>query len=383
MNKNIRWLYILAACLFWLEGVEGLPSQAIFYFWKETLHYSESMIMYLISITSIAWLIKPLLAYFINCYGTKKIWLIIPGILSIIFSGILGCFNFSIIALVILLALHSAQSAIKNIAFNGLMCIEGKKHGLTGKLQSVEWTTLTIASILVGVSGGWLAQHYSYQIGFLLLIPFYLLVLLFTFKYKEEKSIIEHKYSPSIIINQLISDKKLLLLCLFVFLYNLAPSIGTPLLFVQRDVFHFSKIFIGWLGTIGAGCSVIGSVLYYHFSKKIDFHKWIFWSVIIGACNSLLYLYYTPITCVIYDVTNSVIGMFIVLMMLDFCAQRTKSGFETISFALLCATMNLTSALNNVLGGFLLPIVGLKILIIITSFTSFACLPILKRLKEK
>jgi len=381
MKTNIKWLYIIASCLFFLEGIENLPSQALFYYWKETLHYSESTIMYLGSIISIAWLIKPIIAYFINCFSTKKMWLIVPGMLSIITSAILGFTTLPIVILIIFLAINSAQSAIKNIAFNGLMCSEGKKHGLTGKIQSVEWGTLTIASILVGVIGGWMAQHFTYQICFLTLIPFYLLVLLFTFKYKEEKSIIEQKSSFLIILRNLFSDKQLLLLCLFIFLYNLAPSIGTPLMFIQRDTFHFSKIFIGWLGTIGAGCAVIGSALYYHFSKRINFHKWIFWSVIIGAVNSLCYLYYTPLTCVVYDITNSVIGIFITLMLLDFCAQRTKTGMETISFALLCATMNLTSALNGVIGGILLPIVGLQTLIIITSFTSFACLPLLKKIK--
>lgn len=371
----------MAICLFWLEGWENLYSQPLFYYWKETLHYSESTIMYLGSIISVAWLIKPIIAYFINCFSTKKMWLIIPGVLSIILSGILGWFTFPMWALICFLAFHSAQSAIKNIAFNGMMCEQGKIHGITGKIQSIEWGTLTIASILVGVIGGWMAQHFTYQICFLILIPFYLLVLLFTFKYKEEKVISNQKDSFLVILRNLFSDKQLLLLCLFIFLFNLAPSIGTPLMFIQRDTFHFSKIFIGWLGTIGAGCAVIGSALYYHFSKKINFHKWIFWAVMVGAVNSLCYLYYIPLTCVVYDVTNSVIGMFVTLLLLDFCAQRTKAGMETVSFALLCATMNLTGALNNVVGAFLLPLIGLQWLIIITSFTSFMCLPLLRKIK--
>ena len=115
----------------------------------------------------------------------------------------------------------------------------------------------------------------------------------------------------------------------------------------------------------------------------LDFNMLLFISVFISSINSLLYLYYTPLTCVVYDILNSFLGMSITLLLLDFCAQRTKPGLETISFALLCATMNLTNALNNVIGGFLLPIVGLRTLIIITSFTSFACLPLLKYFKEK
>jgi MFS family permease len=152
-------------------------------------------------------------------------------------------------------------------------------------------------------------------------------------------------------------------------------------MFIERDQWHWSKLWIGTLGTIGAVASVIGCALYWKFGKRLNLNKWIFYSVLIGAVNTLLYLYFTPITDVVYDVINGVIGIFLQLIILDYMARKSTSGQEAMSFALLCSVVNITSTFNTLVGGYLFPIVGLKWLIIISATTSFMCLPILKKIK--
>jgi MFS family permease len=174
----------------------------------------------------------------------------------------------------------------------------------------------------------------------------------------------------------------LLILGLFIFLYKYSPSIGTPLFFIQRDVFKWSKVWIGALGTIGTVFGIIGSLLYYRFSTRIDLKKWIFWSVFLGAITSLSYLYYTPVTAVIYDVVYNFIGMFIFIMVMDFMARSSVKGLEATSFALLCSFSNLALTASNLSGAMLLPKLGLKWLIVISSLTSFLCLPLIKKIDD-
>ena len=116
-------------------------------------------------------------------------------------------------------------------------------------------------------------------------------------------------------------------------------------------------------------------------AKKIDLNKWLFYGVFIGATNTLCYLYFTQVTCVIYDIVNSLVGMFLQLIVLDYMARKSVSGQEAMSFALLCSVVNITSTCNGFVGGYLFPIIGLKWLIIISAVTSFACLPLLKRIR--
>jgi hypothetical protein len=123
--------------------------------------------------------------------------------------------------------------------------------------------------------------------------------------------------------------------------------------------------------------------LYYKFSTRINLKKWIFWSVFLGAITSLSYLYYTPVTAVIYDVIYGLIGMFIFLMVMDFMARNSVKGLEATSFALLCSFSNLALTASNLSGAILLPKLGLNWLVILSSLTSFLCLPLIKYIDEK
>ena len=126
---------------------------------------------------------------------------------------------------------------------------------------------------------------------------------------------------------------------------------------------------------------IIGSLLYYKFSTRINIKKWLFFSVFLGAVTTLCYLYYTPVTAVIYEIIFSLVGMFIFIMLLDFMARESISGLEATSFALLCSISNLALVTSNLSGAFLLPLVGLKWLIILSAVTSFLCLPLINKIE--
>jgi hypothetical protein len=74
--------------------------------------------------------------------------------------------------------------------------------------------------------------------------------------------------------------------------------------------------------------------------------------------------------------------MFIFLMVMDFMARNTTKGLEATSFAFLCSLSNLALVTSNLSGAFLLPRIGLKWLIILSSLTSFLCLPLIAKIKD-
>jgi hypothetical protein len=183
-------------------------------------------------------------------------------------------------------------------------------------------------------------------------------------------------------LKRLFADKRLLVVCLFIFLYKYSPSFGTPLFFIQRDIFKWGKVWIGVLGSLGTLFGIGGSLLYYRFSRSIQerIKKWLFYSVFLGAVTTLSYLYYTTQTAVIYDIVYSLMGMFIFLMIMDFMARNTIKGLEATSFALLCSVSNLALMASNVSGAFLLSLMGLKWIIVLSSLTSFLCLFLINKI---
>ncbi len=382
-NKKLFWIFALSSGVYFTQGIEDLPSQGLFYYLKETLNFSADKIMLIGSLTTFAWLVKPLIGHLIDHYLSKRAWIFISLALDIVFVLFLGLIHLPLFILVALLIVTSGNAAFRDVAVDGIMCVEGKKYQATGMIQSIQWVSVLIAGLFTGIGGGFIAQKWGYQAGFLCLIPVYILVGLPAYFYQEE---INDKKSLPVSslpadLKRLFEDKKILIIGLFIFLYKYSPSFGTPLFFIQRDSFKWSKIWIGTLGTLSTLFGVAGALLYYKFSRKINIKRWLFYSVIAGGLTTLSYLYYTPVTAVAYDIIYSLVGMFIFLMVMDFMARHSVKGLEATSFALLCSVNNLAGVSSNLSGAFLLPLVGLKWLIILSALTSFLCLFLINKIE--
>ncbi len=383
MNKKLFWIYALSSAVYFTQGIEALPSQGLFYYLKETLSFPAQKIMFISSLVTLAWLVKPIIGYIIDNSLSKKSWIFIALILDIFSVLILGFIPLPIFALISLLLINSTNTAFRDVGVDGIMCVEGKIYHATGRIQSIQWISIAISGLLTGVWGGHIAQRWDYKVGFLYLIPFYLLLGMVASFYTEEKRPRNTARENSLLrdLKKLFADRQLIIVAIFIFLYKYSPSFGTPLFFIQRDVFKWDKIWIGWMGTIGTLFEITGALFYYKFSQKIKLKKWLFFSVFLGAVTTLSYLYYTPVTAVIYNILYGVIGMFIFLMVMDFMARSTLAGLEATSFALLCSSSNLALTLSNLSGAFLLPMIGLKWLIVLSALTSFLCLPLINKIK--
>lgn len=399
INKKLMWIYILSASVYFTQGIEGLPGLSLFFYLKEKLHFDPSTIMYLGSLISIAWLIKPLWGYLIDNFLTKKKWIYLSLLGSLGICFYLGLSPFiPLFILIPLLMFGNLTTSVRDVANDGIMCVEGKELNSCDKIQSIQWISITIASIIVGLVGGWIADHFNYQLGYLCLIPIYLIIIGIISRYKNNTEDCSYCGLPNFIhkkpckikikllqsilsYKELFTNKQFLLGCLFIFVYHFAPGFGTPLMFIERDTFHWSGTFMGTLGATGSVISIIGAIIYFKISKKIDIKKCLFWSVFIVGLTNLCYLYFTPVSDIIYTMLFSFLGMFIFLNTMTFMAKSTLPGKEATSFALLCSINNLSGTLSTITGAWLFPLIGLKCIIILASASAFLSLPILKRLK--
>jgi len=411
INKTLFWIYAISSGIYFTQGIEGIPGLALFFYLKEKLHFDASTIMYISSIASLAWLIKPVWGYLCDNYLTKKKWILISLLGSIAVCLYLGLSSFlPIIVLIGLLSFSSFNAALRDVSIDGIMCVEGKKTNDCGNIQTVQWTSITIASIIVGLVGGYIADHFNYQFGYLCLIPVYILILSLVLRYrtsvhtnrtiesctncihsdvcdfsgygwcqdyKQEKTRI---WETICSYKVLFTNKKFLFACLFLFLYKFNPSFGTPLMFIERDVFKWSGTWLGTLAAIVSIFEILGALIYFKMNKKINIYKWLLYSVFLGAGVTLCYLYFTPISCIIYGCMFSLIGMLIHLIVMSWMAESTIKGKEATSFALLCSINNLAATASTITGAWLYPILGLQGLIILAAGTSFLCLLFIKKI---
>jgi MFS family permease len=180
-----------------------------------------------------------------------------------------------------------------------------------------------------------------------------------------------------------LNNRQLILSTIFLFLFWFSPSIGTPLMDKMRSDLHFSKIWIGWLGTIGSTFEILGAVLYFRYGKRIDVKKWLYYSVVLNALSTFAYLWLTPHSILIYSVVFSVSGQFTHLLMLGMMAYVCPVGTEATTFALLTAIVNFSSFCSTLAGAKLFALFGYNGLVIASGLTTFLCLPFIPFLRAK
>jgi MFS family permease len=379
-QKTLKYVLYLSALVYFGQGIESLPYQP-FKFYLKNLGWTPSKVMFVGSLLTLAWLIKPVIGYLVDRFASKKLWVLSSALTSCVISCLIGTINLPLGLILLLMGVANWNAAVRDVAVDGLMCVTGKESQATGAIQSAQWIAVTFAGVLVGFSGGWIADHLTFKNAFLILAPFYLLLCFYILKFGKEKP---KEVLPTLSkYKELFTNKRFLGACLFLFLYMFSPSFGTPLYYIETDKFKWSQTFIGTIASIGAICSIIGAVIYYKISKIINVKKWLVTSVFIGACTSLAYLYFTPVTDIAYAIIFGLVGMIIHLIAMDWMARTTLPGIEATSFALLCSISNLAGTVSTWTGAWLLPIVGLQPLIILSAVTSFACLPLIKFINKE
>jgi len=381
-NNKLKWIYILSAAIYAMQGLEGIPNLAFFFYLKEKLGFTPEKIMYISALTGLAWVIKPIYGFIVDNFLSNKRWIILSLFGSIAISLFFGLSLWLPVTMIIVMGIiGNFNSALRDVSVDGLMCVQGKETKSCDTIQACQWIAITIASIIVGLSGGYIADYFSYRFAYLCLIPIYLIIIGIVLCYRTIEPL--NRTSVPILkticsYKELFTDKSFLIGCIFLFLYKFSPSFGTPLQFIQRNNFHWSGT---WMGTLAAICSVfeiIGAIVFFKYCKRINTKKWLYYSVFLGALTSLAYLYYTPKSAIIYGILFGVIGMFIHLIFMSWMANQTIKGKEATSFALLCGISNLaTGTASSLTGAWLFPLIGLKYLIILSAGTSFLCLPLI------
>lgn len=346
--------------------------------------------MMLGALANIPWMIKPvwgILSDSVSIFGyRRKSYIILFALLGTLAFLTIGLSPFvSLSVLIGLMIVGSIGEAGGNVAVNGMGIEEGNKDGTTGRFQSVCWAALGVGSVLTGVSGGYISEHSSYHLAYVILAIFPLLIAVMALRHPEERAKTSNKAIGPIVKDFLtkLKNKQILLSSLFLFFLWLSPSLGTPLLDRMRTVLHMSKVWIGWLDTIGAACGIVGAMVYFKVSKRINIKRWLYYGTVISAVATFAYLYLTPTSILWYTVIFGVASQFIHLLMLNLMAMTCPEGTEATTYALLCSLVNCATFFSNVIGAKCFALFGYNGLVIISGITTLMCLGFIPYLEVK
>lgn len=371
------------------QGFSSLPSQCIYYITRESWKLSATLLGLISFVTGFAWYVKPCIGYLADKYCQNKIKnpLIISYSILIGLSLCIIIFGLNLWSLIIVFTLSNFCIAFNDILNDKKMCKLEKKYNLGGSIQSLQWTSLSVAGLVVSILGAWIADKLDINIGYriayaiTLIVPIITLVYL-KFYFKEER------YSKSTInlknVWKSIKNKKFLFSLLFIACFQLSPSFGTPLFIKMREVMNIDKMFIGFLGATGTILGILGYILYYWKFHKFNITKLLYFTVFFSALTNLFYLYIPNQWYLLaYNILFSTIGGITFLVILAFYARITPNNAEGLIYALITSVSNLCGHLSSVFGGIIFDNFGYNWTVIISTIFTLACLWFIPHLKEK
>jgi len=389
-NPGAPRLALIFAIVYFAQGMWYLPNLPITFFLKDTLLLNAAQTATFFSITVIPWLIKPvygLISDFVPLFGRrrKSYFILSSGIAAAmgLILSIMGSYTYWRLAT--FFTLMGLGLAFTDVLTDALMVENGQRLGLTGPFQSIQWASISFASILVGIGGGWLAQQKLLSLTFVIATTFPVVTLAMAIFLISEPRIeagARQFHETWVAIRSAIGSRTLWIIAGFVFFYNFSPSFGPALLYYATDVLHFSKIFLGTLDSLTYASGMIGSALYFAFSKAFDLKRLIHFAIAAGVVAILGYLAYrSPISAVVLSLLFGSIAMFIQLTFLDLAARACPKQAEATFFALLMSVYNGAVQLSQITGGWLYDQVGFTRLIFISAGFTALCwflVPLLK-----
>ena len=362
----------LFGLLYFVQGIveptDGLLSQPI----KSLLRnwgYSAASTAWFISVLSIAWAIKPLyglLTDFVPLAGSRRrsYLLLTTAVASISLTAVyfLPLTSERAVLLLLLLLPSAVAIAFSDVVIDAMMITAGQPRGMTGRLQSIQWTSMYAATIVTGVAGGALSQWGMQQAGFLVAgLSCGVSLFAVWFLVRERRQPVDacegasplarsnvaggREFPPSHAIAEMwqtFREPGIVAIGAFLFLWNFNPFSSTVLYYYSTEALHFSEQFVGSLTSWHAVGLLTGSVLYGVICRMIPIPWLIHGSIVAGILATIAYWGYRDATSgVLISIAVGVVYAIGSLIQLDLAARVCRPETAGTTFALLMSLTNL------------------------------------------
>lgn len=360
-------LAALFACVYFIQGIaeptQGLiaqPVRSLLAEWGQ----SAAMIGSFMAVVSLPWSIKPLfglLADFVPLgRSSRRNWLILMTALT---SATLGWLAYSpppagdVRSLLWLLLAPTIGVAFTDVLADALMVEHGQARGWTGKLQSVQWTALSAATIFAGSAGGWLAQRNQQHLGFLICAVASGCTLLLVAGWRgssggaTESVRFVHRAKA---LHGAIIRGRFPAAALFLFLWNFNPfSVTIHQLYMTQEL-GISEQFYGNTMSVAAVAWTIASAAYGLYCHRFSERTLVHLSILGGVVTTVAYIALQgEVSAMAIAAVAGLAYMTGTLIQLDLAARVCPPEVSGTLFALLMSLSNLGVSLAEAAGGWL------------------------------
>ncbi len=246
--------------------------------------------------------------------------------------------------------------AMSDVVIDALAVEEGQPRGITGQFQSVQWGTMSAASLLCGSLGGLVAymnwlQPMLASCGVLCLIALALVAAMV----REPPRAAAPRASLRAALADLFSGRRqaiLLTAGAFLFLWNFNPFFSTVLMKYMTDELHFSELFYGHMASVQAAAQTAACGAYFWYCRRVPLGWLVHGSIAAGIAATLVFwLMHDPWSAAVASIVYGFAYMTGTLVQLDLAARICPTSSAGTMFAVLMAISNTGMSVGSYYGG--------------------------------
>ena len=192
-----------------------------------------------------------------------------------------------------MLLIPTVAVAFTDVVTDSLMVEHGQPHGLTGRLQSVQWACMYGATMLTGVLGGWPSATNRQSLGFGIcaVTAGVSLVLALTCIREPPRPEGELPLQTRLAAMQdSVFKPRFLAAAAFLFLWGFNPFSAAILQDYQVAHLKLGEAYYGQTISISAAGSVLACIAYGAYCPKLSMNTLVHLSILAGVLSTLLYL---------------------------------------------------------------------------------------------
>jgi len=382
--------YFLFALVYFLEGAMRLTSVALPLFLRNRIGLTIPEVALVVGLSSLPWVIKPLYGWvsdFYPIYGyRRRPYILIGSVIAslgwVLTASIADSFWMVVFAQILAgLGIAGIDSFVDGFA------VEKSTKKTKGRIQSVCWGARSVGAAATGLTGGWLLTMFSFEQVFFMTAALPIIVLvagLYMGEVKTKLKAVPVKESIHFLLTKYKKASQLWWVVLFLFIFFVSPSFGTPFFFYLRESLYFSESLLGLLVSLSSVGGFLGALVYGWYMDRYALKRLLFVLVLVNFVIALVYLFVksVPIAIAVY-----LIGGFIGYITLIHCMKLIvgvcPKKIEATTFALVTSVVNLGgSVIAPILGGQLFKVIGLSPLIVFSAFAGLLCLLVLPKIKN-
>lgn len=242
--------------------------------------------------------------------------------------------------------------AFSDVLIDAVMIDEGQPRGLTGVLQSVQWSAAYAGLIVTGVAGGYFSDTGRVDLAFGLCAALWFACLLLAFSSVSDPPVIQARsLSPGTLAGML-ARPGLLAVGAMLFVWNFNPLWTTVLYLHMTQTLAVSERAFGETLSVFYLGGLLASLAYPLYCRRLPLSALIHLSILAGIGSNLVYLALDNLSLAyIVSIFGGFAYMTGTMVQMDIVARRVPLVAAATVFAVMMGLSNLASSLSEALGG--------------------------------